>query len=180
MTAPHDPQPSAPTPRTDHLLEGFHRLLEAVHLRSTDHPISDRIDAALQKISEVSELTREEIDHLGDYLRRDLHDAAHYLNQSGSELKAWLRLDLALVEDRLLDMVNLMADETRSQLNLLAELAEEASQIHTGQIVSLGTLECQQCHHLLHFYKPGRVPPCPKCHQTHFSRSQPDEVESLL
>jgi Zn finger protein HypA/HybF involved in hydrogenase expression len=51
-------------------------------------------------------------------------------------------------------------------LKMQAELAE----YHSGEIIGLGTLACDKCGEKLHFHNPGRIPPCPKCHGTHFHR----------
>ncbi|QEP44586.1 hypothetical protein D5085_16470 [Ectothiorhodospiraceae bacterium BW-2] len=167
-------------PKTEHstedpLLKGYQQLLDSIETQNRQQPLTQRIDTALEKLSELTELTREEIDHLGDYLKRDLHAVVHYLHETGSELESWLQFDMALIEERLADIVAQLADQTQlqlsQQLNYFATEAEKSRNIHTGQIVTLGTLECQQCRHSLHFYKPGRVPPCPKCHHSHFQRT---------
>jgi len=126
-------------------------------------------DYAKEKAVELGELTREEAEDIAEYLRRDVHDAATYLGEHGDELKDWLRLDLLLIENELLDMFSQVVDKTRLELHQLA-IQSEVQGWHTGQITGIGTLECTQCGEHLHFHKTGRIPPCPKCAGTEFTR----------
>ena len=126
-------------------------------------------DYAKEKAIELGELTREEAEDIADYLRRDIQDAATYLGEHGDELKDWLRLDLLLIENKLLDMFSQVVDKTRLELDRIA-LEADALGWHTGQITGIGTLECTQCGEQLHFHKTGHIPPCPKCSGTEFTR----------
>ncbi|NQZ54862.1 MAG: zinc ribbon-containing protein, partial [Piscirickettsiaceae bacterium] len=127
---------------------------------------------AKRQAIELKEITKEEAEKIGDYLRRDLHDAAEHLESSGKEISSWFSFDLKLVEDRILDIFVKVADKTRLELAQLAEQAKRAQQYHTGEITSIGTLACQECDTLLHFKKTSRIPPCPKCHKTIFVRTR--------
>ncbi|WP_456375785.1 zinc ribbon-containing protein [Thiolapillus sp.] len=127
------------------------------------------IDKARQKLSDLGELTAEEIDQISEYLKRDLRDAAHYIVETGEDVKTWLGFDLSLLGDRLRDLFVQAADQTTIELKQLQEQAEAAG-YHTGEITGPGTLICDGCGEELHFYKPGRIPPCPKCHGTTFHR----------
>jgi len=134
--------------------------------------LQNNIDKAKQQAIELKEISVEEAEKLGGYLRRDLHDAAEYLEQSGKELSTWLQFDLALIEERLLAVFSKVADRTRLELSQLAAQAKRAQEYHTGEITSIGTLACQDCGCLMHFKKTSRIPPCPKCHKTTFIRSK--------
>ena len=54
---------------------------------------------------------------------------------------------------------------------MLREQAELAG-YHTGEITGPGTLVCDNCGEELHFHKPSRIPPCPKCKGTSFHRKR--------
>jgi predicted RNA-binding Zn-ribbon protein involved in translation (DUF1610 family) len=75
------------------------------------------------------------------------------------------------VEERLLDVFAKVADKTRLELAQLKAQAKWSEEYHTGEITSIGTLACKACDTLVHFKKTGRIPPCPKCHQTVFVRT---------
>jgi hypothetical protein len=128
------------------------------------------IDAAMEKATELGELSREEAEQVADYVRRDLHDAADFISESGSELGDWLRFDLEVVERSLAEMFAQMVDHTKLELDNLEQRANAIGEWHTGEIVGIGTLECKGCGELLHFHHTGHIPPCPKCRGTTYRR----------
>jgi len=133
------------------------------------------LDEAREQASRLGELTREEAETVAEYLRRDIHDAAEYLADQGGDLRDWLRFDIQLVEDRILDAFALAADTTKLELQRLAERAREIGEWHTGEITGPGTLVCKACEEELHFHKTGRIPPCPKCKATRYRRGEHTE-----
>ena len=145
------------------LASGYHKLMEYLH----ENP---QIDHALERLSEWEELTREEVNEIGDYLQRDIEDAANFMEINRKELKDWLRYDLYMIEGTLGDTFSKMVDETRETLNDFEEEATRIGEWHTGEIVGLGTFECKSCGEVIHFHKPGHVPPCPKCHASKYRR----------
>ncbi len=133
------------------------------------------LDAAVEKTTELDELTREEAEKIAEYLKRDLQSAGEYLaSDKAKELADWFRFDIKLVEDRILDALSLLVDPTKVELALLAERARLADW-HTGEITGPGTLACTSCGKELHFHKTGHIPPCPKCRGTVFRRQLDDE-----
>lgn len=159
----------------DRMVDAYEQMLEMVyrgveHLEETALPaLRERLDQAQDKMSEISELTREEIDHLSIWLERDLKDAGQYLFETGEEFKTWLRFDVDLIEARLLEMLTSVADQTRVELAQLAERAQHPSW-RTGEVTGPGTLVCESCGEQLQYHKTGRIPPCPRCHATSFQR----------
>ena len=119
---------------------------------------------------ELGELTREEAEKIGDYLKRDIVDAAEYLAEPTQELADWLRFDIELIEERLLEMFLSVADRTKVELLELQREAERADSWHTGELAGIGTLQCFDCGELLHFHATGHIPPCPVCNGTAFKR----------
>ena len=131
---------------------------------------SHSLETAMEKATELDELSREEAEQISDYVRRDLHDAADFINESGSELRDWLRFDLEVVEQSLAEMFAQMVDHTREELDKLEQRANAVGEWRTGEIVGIGTLECKGCGEHLHFHHTGHIPPCPKCHGTTYRR----------
>lgn len=111
--------------------------------------------------------SKDEVDLISQYLRRDLHDAAVHMEQENQELKNWLGFDVQQVEEKVLSLFANMTDKTRLELD---KLDRRANEWHTGQVTSIGTLVCKKCAKELHFHKPGRIPPCPACGHTEFRR----------
>jgi hypothetical protein len=160
----------------ERLVEGYNRMME--HIRELVDDVENKaaptvreaIDSAKQFSTDLGQLTREEADKVGEFIRRDMHDAASYLADSGKEFRDWLNLDLQLIERRVLDMFAGVADKTRLELEGLAQRARAASQYHTGEVVAPGTLECVACNQVMHMHQTAQIPPCPKCHATTFRR----------
>lgn len=163
------------------LIHAYNRMMERVkarmeELEKTEQETLPRlrhgIEYAVEKAVELGELTREEAHLVADYVRRDLEDAGYYMAQSGEDLRAWLRFDMELIEDRLLELFNAAADKTRLEILAFEESAERASHYRTGEVTGPGTLQCESCGELLHFHATSHIPPCPKCHATRFSRKR--------
>ncbi len=167
----------APGSQTEKRLAGaYQRMMERVKAaietaeKDTLPRLQEQIAEAKDKAVELGELTREEAERLGEYLQRDLTDAAEFMTRTGKELRDWLSFDLDVIEDRLMSMFALMVDHTREELQRLAEQARESEYLHTGEMTALGALRCTGCGKEMRFHKPGHIPPCPHCQGTRFSR----------
>ncbi len=148
--------------RVDNLLQKAEKTAIPTLKKSLEH--------AREKAVELDELTREEAEKIASYVERDLHDAAGFLHQTGEEFREWVRFDLKLIENRILDMFASVADKTRLELGRFADQAKDATLYHTGEVTGPGTLVCGECGKELHFHKTGRIPPCSGCHGTKFAR----------
>ncbi len=157
----------------DKLVEAYTKMLERAMdafnkaEEKAGSKLQHFIDEAREKAVELGELTREEADKVADYLKRDLHDAAGYVEKTGEEFKNWLGFETDLIDAELYNLFLQAADPTILEL---LELKAQASIYRTGEITGPGTLVCAECGEKLHFSKPGRIPPCPKCHGTVFHR----------
>ena len=153
----------------DRMLERTRGLLERAR-RDTLPDIRKTIDRAQEKAVELGELTLEEAERIGEYLNRDLHDAAEYLSYTGKGLADWLHFDPQVAEARLMEVFSSMVDQTRVELDRLAEAAKRSQQLRTGEVVGPGTLACDGCDARMNFRKSGHIPPCSKCRGTVFAR----------
>ncbi len=175
---------------SEKLVQAYNRMMERVKaaLEHAEHDtlptVQQHIESAKKKAVELGELTREEAEKIGTYVKRDLHDAAQYMSSTRKELATWLRFDLKLIEQRVLDMFSTMVDRTRLELDKLGLRAREADDEanrdtrHTGEVTGVGTLACAACGQAVHFHATGRIPPCPKCHATTFQRVMENQEES--
>ena len=119
---------------------------------------------------ELGELTREEAEQVGRWLKRDLLHAADYLKEAGRELVDWIALDFDLLEQEFLEWFEKAVDQSRVELILFQEQLQEMAEWHTGEVTGPGVLACVSCGERLHFTRTARIPPCPKCHGTVFRR----------
>lgn len=161
----------------DRLADAYEKMLKLVHdgverLEKDALPeLRDRTDQAREKMVEIGELSREEADKLSLYLERDMQDAGKFLAETGDEFRNWLRTDISLIEDRMLEMFSSVADQTSVQLKQWADQARHTP-YKTGEVTGPGVLVCKHCAEQIHFHKAGRIPPCPKCHATEFQRTE--------
>ncbi len=132
--------------------------------------LGEALEMAMQKASDLGELTREEADQIGAYIKRDLEDAAEFIETSGQELRDWVSFDISVVENTLLDIFSNMVDHTRNALEELKERANAFGEWNSGEITGIGSLQCKNCGEVMHFHKTGHIPPCPKCHGTKYRR----------
>lgn len=166
------------------LVHGYERMMERAKAvlsqakKGTIPNLRQLIDHGEEKAVELGELTKEEAEKIGNYLHRDLYDAAHYLSYTGRSLADWLNFDLDLVEAELMDIFSAMVDHTRLELDQIAERARRSEELHTGEVTGPGTLRCLQCDEELHFRTTGHIPPCPKCHSSEFRRLTYDEADT--
>ena len=159
----------------DRLADGYDRMLERVdsgmhEVEESSGRFREMLGHAREKAVELEELSREEAEKISDYLARDVHDAAHYLAETGEELRQWFHFDVELIEARLLEAFHSVADKTRVELEQWSEQAREAARYQTGEVTGPGTLVCTACGKVLQFRKTGYIPPCPACSETLFLR----------
>jgi len=165
-------------PDNQHHVGAYNRMMERLRqaLESdTINNIQRGIDNAKHKAVELGELTKEEAEQIGQWLRRDLDDAGYYLASSSSDLGKWLRFDIEQVEARLLELFQHAADHTKLEYLEFENRVAEASEYHTGQVTAPGTLVCENCGKTLHFLTTGHIPPCPSCHHTVYGRVVEEE-----
>lgn len=154
----------------NHMMTRLKTAFERIE-HETPLALSNFIETAQQKAVELGELSREEAEKIGTYLRRDIEDAVEYLTgPEARELSDWFKFDMGLIEARLLELFTSVADKTKLELMALEERARQTDQFHTGEITGIGTLICSQCSQAIHFHTTGHIPPCPKCHATSFTR----------
>lgn len=164
----------------DKLLNAYHGMLD--HVKDLWHAaeekaiptLAENIEKATEKASEVGELTKEEAEKIGGYIKRDLEQAGDYLSEQASknskQFENWAKDELEFAEVQFAEMFATLADKTRIELDALAERARQVGVWRTGEITNVGILYCKNCDEILHFKKPGHIPPCPKCKGTEFKK----------
>jgi predicted nucleic acid-binding Zn-ribbon protein len=165
-----------PDSATDKLVHAYHRMMERVRnaveeaesrtLPTIRHSVEKARDTAV----ELEELTHDEAEKVAYYLKRDVQDAARHLSESSHELTSWLRFDMDLIEDQLLDVFSRVADHTKLEWLDLQEELESDPPYHAGEVTGPGSLYCTACNEAVHFHHITRIPECPKCGNSTFRR----------
>jgi hypothetical protein len=98
------------------LAEGYARMLERIRTRLAEAeakaplPIYMLIEEAREQAVGLGEMTQAEAHEVADWLKRDLLHLRGIMQRAGRGVRNWLGLDLALLEQGLLDT---LADPTR-------------------------------------------------------------------
>ena len=153
----------------DHMVEN---VSEAIH--EAEEALSPTVDEMVHNAEllarELFALTQEEAEGLGRTLKRDMQKANQVLNQQRKELKDWLSFDLAVVEDRFIDMIARSADKVWLDFRAFESEDHQASVYRSGEVCSAGTFNCNNCDASIQLSGSGRIPRCPKCNHEEFYR----------
>ncbi len=151
----------------EHVAENLHKAKD-----KGGSVIHELVDESKEKIKKIEEVTEEDAENLAVWLKRDLDEAINYLAETEDAFRDWLGFETALIKNELIQAMLDTADKTTLALLRMKENASQPVLYHTGEIAGFGTLICDDCGEKLHFHKPARIPPCPKCHETSFHRVQ--------
>lgn len=155
----------------------YNRILERI-----DHSIADveertwdtlkkEIDEAVEFEHGVAELTREEVDLLGTYIKRDLKDLYHHVAETGEGLKEWLKLDISLVEKKVRDTLLSIADKSVvEQLALEQKIEHKPGDYMSGELACAGMLRCLECGYMMCLIDNTHVEDCHQCSGHYFKR----------
>lgn len=127
------------------------------------------LEKAMAELVAAKEFTAERGEQLRTYLARDLEqtlDAARELGETARQ-----KLDSKRLEAGALSSLASVLERAGKAMLDLGQKTKASLTCKTGEITSAGTLTCQACGEQLHFEKTGRIPPCPKCKGTVFTKS---------
>jgi hypothetical protein len=137
----------------------------------TLHSVADALEIAKEKTSAIGGHTREEINHIADFVMRDIqHAATTSPDKEHNSLKEWLKFDVDLIENFAVDAFWDLADKTRVELAALEIEAKQHHPYQSGDIAGPGTFSCQHCEKEISFKSTSVVPECPVCHCRTFNR----------
>ena len=151
----------------DAFVKNLHDALEGV-----SGSVSQGLEVAKEKTSELGGLTQEEINKVSDYVKRDLEDAAQSLSDDAdnNSLAEWFKFDVQLIENFALEAFLSLTDKTRIELLALEQRAKQTLQYHAGEVVSPGTLSCTTCQQEITFRATSEIPVCSHCQGKSFQR----------
>lgn len=155
------------------LIEAFNDLIKHLYetMDDTIHSVADALEISKEKTAKNSELSKDELNKVTGYIKRDLETAAHGLpaKNDNDSLSEWFKFDIELIENFALDAFLSVADKTRIELARLGEMAK-VHRYQSGEITIPGTFVCDKCGKEIAFKSPSEIPVCPVCNGTTFIR----------
>lgn len=178
----HDPkqapqQPNANPQNYDRILDNLIHKLDDSGVKTWEF-IEQQIEEAVAIEQAAEELTKDEAQLLAAYLRRDLKSLGFTLHEVGATLAQWLKFDLALLEQSVVERLLAVADRSRIDYELLREQLDHGEEQYlSGEVTVPGTLRCLHCSAQQQLQQTGRIQPCADCGGLVFERPLPTRVD---
>ncbi len=167
--------PSAPA-AYDRILDRLRERLDKASEYSWDY-LQQQIEEAAEVELAAEEMTRDEMELIKAYVRRDLSQLGYYIHETEAGVAAWLHFDLNVLERRIAERLLDLADRTRVEQELLREQLEHGeNQYLAGEIAAPGTLECQVCGQQQRLTESSVIQPC-SCGAVVFTRRSDSDAE---
>jgi predicted RNA-binding Zn-ribbon protein involved in translation (DUF1610 family) len=154
----------------DRVLNRLRQDLESAEHWSWSY-LQEKIEEAVELELAAEDMTRDEMDLLSAYLKRDLKQLGYYAHETGEGIAAWLNFDLDYLEQTIATQLMDLADKTRIGITELQQrLAEGDDQYTAGEIAAPGTFTCVACGESVVHTSTSRLEACPKCGSEVFTR----------
>ncbi len=154
----------------DRVLSRLRADLESVEYRSWDY-LQKKIEEAVELELTAEEMTRDEMDLLSAYLKKDLKQLGYYAHETGEGIAAWLNFDLNALEQEVARQLMDLADRTRIGITELEQrLSEGEDHYMAGDTAAAGTFTCVDCGERVTNTSTSRLQACPKCGSVTFLR----------
>ncbi len=143
-----------------------------------DMSLQKSLDLAKHQVVHLGDVSAEEAHEIGEYIKRDINDAAEYMMDSSAEFYDWLMLDIEIIERKVVDLFLSVADHTRVELEQFKKTKIPAEQIpvyKSGEITGPGSLICESCGKAKPFLSSNEITDCEKCGHNRFIRRQQRE-----
>lgn len=160
----------------DKLAEAYAHLVDEISLKLHDveellKPAAEEIiNNARQTTQDLYEISQEEAEALVDALKKDLTKAEKVITEQKQELGEWFQFDVALMENKFLDMIGKAADSGWMAFREFESGDHQASHYHSGTVAHAGRFACSKCSKTITLKHLGRIPPCPACQNGDFYR----------
>jgi len=123
------------------------------------------MEKARKKLTEAGQFTEEKGEKLKAFLEHDLTRLAQEMSKG-----AKAKLNPTRLGTGALASMSKLLHKTGLAISSFADKADASLACKSGEITSAGKLVCNDCGNAMNFKKTGRIPPCPKCHKTEFTK----------
>ena len=131
--------------------------------------LDEAIKKAGEELSSAGDYTREQTEKISAFIKRDIQHTVNNASKSTESVKESVDPQRIVVGAK--SIFSKILSQTADTLSQWAQKSEQTLEYKTGEVTSPGTLTCKNCGEVIHMRKTGRIPPCPKCHQTFYRKS---------
>ncbi|WP_224555112.1 zinc ribbon-containing protein [Pectobacterium versatile] len=148
----------------------YRELMASVtaRLNNGERDLDSLVLSARKTLQESSELTQKEIEQVIQAVQRDLEEFARSYNESQDEFTD--SVFVRVIKESLWQELADITDKTQLEWREIFKDVNHHGVYHSGEVVGLGNLVCENCHHYIAFYTPEVLPLCPKCSHDLFHR----------
>ncbi|NWC64683.1 zinc ribbon-containing protein [Cedecea sp. P7760] len=148
----------------------YRELIESLseRLRKGERDIDALVASARKQMNDTGELTRTEIEEVTRAVRRDLEEFARSYGESQDEFTD--SVFMRVIKESLWQELADITDKTQLEWREVFKDLSHHGVYHSGEVVGLGNLVCENCHHQIAIYTPDVLPVCPKCGHNQFHR----------
>ena len=167
-----------------HLISAYNQIMKEMRdafeqADPNDMSLQKSLDLAKHQVVHLGEVSAEEAHEIGEYIKRDINDAAEYMMDSSAEFYDWLMLDIEIIEHKVIDLFLSVADHTRIELEQFKQpssLSEQIPLYKSGEITGPGSLICENCGKTKQFLSSDEITDCKRCGHDGFIRRQPRDI----
>ncbi|WP_028117025.1 zinc ribbon-containing protein [Ferrimonas senticii] len=159
----------------DSLIRKYEYLLAEMEKRYRAEPdlTLGELDSVLQQsrtyLALNKELSPDKLALVERFLRRDLADYARRHAQEQFEMDGDSIFTIGL-ENTVWRWLGAITDRSQLEWHEFGDELKHRGSYEAGEIVGLGELICENCQHSMSFFHPTKLPACPECDGTLFSR----------
>ncbi|MEI7348642.1 zinc ribbon-containing protein [Pectobacterium parmentieri] len=148
----------------------YRELMASVtaRLNNGERDFDSLVQSARKTLQEGSELTQKEIEQVIQAVQRDLEEFGRSYSESQDEFTD--SVFMRVIKESLWQELADITDKTQLEWRELFKDVNRHGVYHSGEVVGLGNLVCENCHHHIAFYTPEILPLCPKCSHDLFHR----------
>ncbi|HEI8866001.1 zinc ribbon-containing protein [Serratia sp. AKBS12] len=148
----------------------YHELLTSLteRLKNGERDIDDLVASAERRLNAVGELSHAEVEQVKQAVRRDLEEFARSYEENRDDFTD--SVFMRVIKESLWQELADITDKTQLEWREVFKDVSHHGVYHSGEVVGLGNLVCEKCHHHQAFYTPEVLPKCPKCGHDQFQR----------
>ncbi|MBN3192100.1 zinc ribbon-containing protein [Pectobacterium brasiliense] len=148
----------------------YRELMASVtaRLNNGERDLDSLVLSARKTLQESSELTQKEIEQVIQAVQRDLEEFGRSYSESQDEFTD--SVFMRVIKESLWQELADITDKTQLEWREIFKDVNHHGVYHSGEVVGLGNLVCENCHHHIAFYTPEVLPLCPKCSHDLFHR----------